>query len=447
MNNDLTVGKESKVLLKFCLPLFLSVIFQQLYNITDSFVAGKFISEEALAAVGNSYEITMVFIAFSTGCNMGCSVITARFFGSKRYADMKTAIYTNLLFCTAVCVSLMAIGLGFGDLILKLMRTPEIVFADSKLYLYIYALGLPFVMFYSIATSIFSALGDSKTPFIFLACSSVANVILDIVFVTRFNMGVAGVAWATFICQGVSCVLSMVVVFGRVARIKSGVKPKAFDFSIFKRSVSIMIPSTLQAGFVSVGNIMVQSFINPFGASVMAGYSAAMKVNGILVSSMHAFSNGMSNFTSQNLGAGQRERVRKGFIDTIKMAYAVCIPFMIVYFFFGRSIIYMFLDNPTVTALDTGEMFLKTVALFYFVIGTKIVADGTMRGAGMMASFTIATFSDLILRVALSAIFAKTIGSGAISWSWPIGWIVGAALSLLFYYYGFVKKREKSTLT
>ena len=215
MNKDLTVGKPQTVLWKFCLPLFASVIFQQLYNIADSFVAGKFIGEDALAAVGNSYEITLIFIAFGFGCNIGCSVIVSRLFGAKQYKELKTAVYTTLIASGVLCVTLMLLGLALGQPLLHLINTPENVFTDSWLYLEIYIWGLPFVLFYNIANGIFSAFGDSKTPFVFLACSSTANIGMDILFVTAFDMGVAGVAWATFICQGISCILAVLFVFRR----------------------------------------------------------------------------------------------------------------------------------------------------------------------------------------------------------------------------------------
>ena len=172
LNRDLTVGKPGKVLLRFCLPLFASIIFQQLYNIADSFVAGKFIGNDALAAVGNSYEITLIFIAFAFGCNIGCSVIAAQLFGAKKFSDLKTLVYTVLISSGVLCVVLMTCGFLFGGALLKLIRTPTELLADSKLYLDIYIAGLPFMFYYNVATGIFSAMGDSKTPFIFLACSS-----------------------------------------------------------------------------------------------------------------------------------------------------------------------------------------------------------------------------------------------------------------------------------
>lgn len=220
MNQDLTVGNPQTTLWKFCVPLFGSIIFQQLYNIADSLVAGKFIGENALAAVGNSYEITLIFIAFSFGCNMGCSVVVSRLFGAKKYKEMKTAIYTACIFSGLICALLMLIGITGSGVLLRLIRTPEAVFSDSKLYLDIYAWGLPFVFFYNISTGIFSALGDSKTPFCFLAVSSMSNIAVDIWFVKAFHMGVAGVAWATFLCQGISFILAMLTVFRRLAKIE-----------------------------------------------------------------------------------------------------------------------------------------------------------------------------------------------------------------------------------
>ena len=212
MNQDLTTGKPGAVLRKFCLPLFGSIIFQQLYNIADSFVAGKFIDNKALAAVGNGYEITLIFIAFAFGCNIGCSVLVSQLFGARQHRDMKTAVHTTLIASGVLCAVLMLVGFLCTDSLLRLIQTPEEILGDSKLYLNIYILGLPFVFYYNVATGIFSALGDSRTPFIFLACSSLSNIGADILFVTAFGMKVDGVAWATFLCQGVSCVLAIIFV-------------------------------------------------------------------------------------------------------------------------------------------------------------------------------------------------------------------------------------------
>lgn len=434
MNKDLTVGKPESVLCKFCLPLFGSIIFQQLYNIADSFVAGKFIGDNALAAVGNSYEITLIFIAFAFGCNIGCSVLAAQLFGAKRYNDMKTSVYTSLITGAAICIVLMIAGIVFCDGLLRLIKTPEEVFADSKLYLDIYIYGLPFVFLYNVATGIFSALGDSKTPFIFLACSSLSNIGVDILFVTAFKMGVAGVAWATFLCQGISCVLALVVVFLRFRTIKTEGKIKPFSWRLLKDFSIIAVPSILQQSFISVGNIIIQSVINGFGTAVMAGYSASVKLNNMVITSLTTLGNGISNFTAQNLGAAKFDRIKAGFRAGLKLVWALCIPIVLVYEFAGSKLVYIFLDNPTGAAMDTGVLFLRIVSPFYFVVAAKLVSDGILRGAGLMKKFMIATFTDLILRVALAEVLSRTaLGATGIWLSWPIGWAIATVVSIVFY--------------
>lgn len=433
MNKDLTVGKPESVLWKFCLPLFASIIFQQLYNIADSLVAGKFIGENALAAVGNSYEITLIFIAFAFGCNIGCSVIVSQFFGAKDYKNMKTSVYTAMISTAVLCAVLMLFGVLFCGNLLKLVKTPSAILNDSKLYLDIYIYGLPFMFFYNMATGIFSALGDSKTPFIFLAVSSVTNIFVDIIFVKAFNMGIAGVAWATFICQGISAVLAVIVVFLRLSKIKVLQRCPVFSFIILVKLLKIAIPSILQQSFISIGNIIIQSVINEFDAGTIAGYSAAVKLNNLVITSFTTLANGISNFTAQNLGAGKSERIRDGFKAGLKMVWIISIPLVLLYFFAGKQLLYLFLDNPTNTAIHTGIMFLCILSPFYFVVSAKLVADGILRGAGLMSRFMITTFTDLILRVVLAIILSKQFGSTGIWCAWPIGWSISTTLSVIFY--------------
>ncbi len=433
MNKDLTVGKPQTVLWKFCLPLFASVIFQQLYNIADSFVAGKFIGEDALAAVGNSYEITLIFIAFGFGCNIGCSVIVSRLFGAKQYKELKTAVYTTLIASGVLCVTLMLLGLALGQPLLHLINTPENVFTDSWLYLEIYIWGLPFVLFYNIANGIFSAFGDSKTPFVFLACSSTANIGMDILFVTAFDMGVAGVAWATFICQGISCILAVLFVFRRFSKIGTEGKIPVFSLKLLKDISVIAVPSILQQSFISVGNIIIQGIINGFGPGVMAGYAASVKLNNLVITSLTTLGNGISNFTSQNLGAKKNERIKEGFLAGVKLVWLICIPLVILYLFAGKYLVYLFLDTPSEAALETGIVFLRILSPFYFVVALKLVSDGVLRGAAMMKKFMVATFTDLILRVLLAWLLSILFASTGIWLAWPIGWTIAAVMSYFFY--------------
>lgn len=433
MNKDLTVGKPQTVLWKFCLPLFASVIFQQLYNIADSFVAGKFIGEDALAAVGNSYEITLIFIAFGFGCNIGCSVIVSRLFGAKQYKELKTAVYTTLIASGVLCVTLMLLGLALGQPLLHLINTPENVFTDSWLYLEIYIWGLPFVLFYNIANGIFSAFGDSKTPFVFLACSSTANIGMDILFVTAFDMGVAGVAWATFICQGISCILAVLFVFRRFSKIGTEGKIPVFSLKLLKDISVIAVPSILQQSFISVGNIIIQGIINGFGPGVMAGYAASVKLNNLVITSLTTLGNGISNFTSQNLGAKKNERINEVFLAGVKLVWLICIPLVILYLFAGKYLVYLFLDTPSEAALETGIVFLRILSPFYFVVALKLVSDGVLRGAAMMKKFMVATFTDLILRVLLAWLLSIPFASTGIWLAWPIGWTIAAVMSYFFY--------------
>lgn len=444
MNKDLTVGKPETVLWKFCMPLFGSIIFQQMYNIADSFVAGKFIGENALAAVGNSYGITMIFIAFAFGCNIGCSVIVSQLFGAKDYKNMKTAVYTTLIASAALCICLMLIGMLSCSALLRITNTPADIFADSKLYLDIYIWGFPFLLFYNVATGIFSALGDSKTPFFFLAFSSSANVLVDVLFVAAFHMGVAGVAWATFLCQGISCVLAIVVVFKRLMKIQTQGKVQIFSAQMLKKIAVIAIPSILQQSFISIGNIIIQGVINGFGAGVMAGYAAAVKLNNLVITSFTTLGNGISNYTAQNLGAGILERVKSGFKAGVKMVWTICVPITALYLLCSEGLIRLFMDTPSETALSSGVLFLRIVPPFYFIISVKLAADGILRGASMMKQFMISTFTDLILRVVLAIGLSMQFGYVGIWCSWPIGWIIGTALSVWFYKNGPWKPDQKA---
>lgn len=434
MNQDLTVGKPDAVLRRFCLPLFASVIFQQLYNIADSWVAGRFIGQNALAAVGNSYEITLIFIAFAFGCNMGCSVTVSGFFGAKDYNRMKSAVYTAMLATGIVCACMMVSGLVFSDSLLQWIKTPEEVLAGSKQYLDIYLWGLPFLFFYNLSTGIFSALGDSRTPFVFLVISSLSNIVLDVLFVTAFQMGVSGVAWATFLCQGVSCVLAVITVLKRLRKFKSVGSAKWFDWMILKKFLSIAIPSTLQQSFISVGNIIIQSIINGFGTEVMAGYSGAIKLNNLVITSFTTLGNGMSNYTAQNLGAEKLDRIGDGFKAGLRLVWILCLPFAFAYFFFGRNLMEFFLKEPTQAALSSGFAFLRIVSPFYFVVAAKLVTDGILRGSGRMGQFMTATFTDLILRVILAFAFSGTALKSIGIWcAWPVGWTVATVMSLCYY--------------
>ena len=442
MNKDLTEGRVAPILIKFALPLLLSMVFQQLYNIADSLVAGKFISEEALAAVGNSYEITLIFIAFAFGCNMGTSILVSQFFGAKRYDDVRLAITTSYISTFVLVVVLTICGILGTDGLLSLINTPQEIFADSALYLDIYIYGLVFLFFYNLATGVFSALGDSRTPFVFLAISSTANIFMDILFVTAFSMGVDGVAWATFICQGVSCILANAVLVKRISSMtKSLEKGRLFDSRMFFKFIYLAVPSILQQSFVSVGNILVQTIINSFGSAVIAGYSAAIKLNNLVITSTTTLANAVSSFTSQNIGAAKYERVVSGWRVGIAFTECMLIPIILLFTLGADLVLRIFLDDVSSLAMATGRSFLLIVAPFYLVVAIKNISDAVLRGAGDMKPFMADTFIDLLLRVGLSWLFSSYCGSVGIWLSWPVGWSVATVISIFFYLSGHCKKR------
>ncbi len=445
MIQDLTTGDSGKVLLGYTVPMFISVAFQQIYNIADSMIAGRFAGEDALAAVGASYPITMIFMAVAVGCNIGCSVVISQLFGARRYRELKTAVSTVLCVGFFLSAFLTVAGLATTVPMMRAIRTPDNIFADGALYLRIYIGGFVFLFLYNVVTGMFNSLGDSRTPLYFLIGSSVGNILLDLLFVAVFHWGVAGVAWATFIAQGAACVLALLAFRVRLREVdgrarndmpgQDGTQPKTplFSGAMLYKIALVAVPSILQQSFVSVGNIFIQSLVNSYGSDVIAGYSAAVKLNTFVITGFTTFGNGVSGFVAQNLGAGQTKRIRECFRAGVKIALTVAVCFGLLYFCAGGAMMRLFLEDASGTAMRTGLLFLKIVAPFYLVVSLKLIADGVLRGAEAMRCFMVSTFTDLILRVILAYILSGPFGASGIWLSWPVGWGVATALSLLFY--------------
>lgn len=433
MVQDLTKGKESKVLIKYTLPMFIGVAFQQLYNISDSIIAGKFAGEDALAAVGASYAITMLFMAVAVGCQIGCTVVVSRLFGAKDFTKMKTTIFTILISGFILSALLSIVGVLLSPTFMRLLKTPKNIFKDSELYLKIYIAGFIFLFLYNVVTGIFNSLGDSKTPLIFLICSSLGNIFLDWLFVAIFNKGVAGVAVATFIAQSLAGIAAFLVLLLRLKKIKTTEKPEFFSKKMLLEVARIAVPSVLQQSFISVGNLFIQKLVNNCGSSVIAGYSAAIKLNTFAITGFTTLGNSISSFTAQNLGAGKRERIRKGLKAGIWFSLAVALLFFLAFFFTGEVWVRLFMDaDASASALDTGMVFLKIVAPFYFIICIKLTCDGVLRGSAKMKEFMVATFTDLILRVVLAHILCAYYNEIGIFMSWPIGWSIAMVISLFY---------------
>lgn len=433
MTNDLTVGHPKNTLWRFLLPMLVSVMFQQFYNLADSMIAGRFAGEDALAAVGASYPITVIFMAFATGSNLGASVVVSRLFGARDYTRLKTAVNTAFTSCIALSLLLTLYGTVLNVPMMRWIRTPANVFSDGALYLRIYTFGLLFLILYNVCTGIFTAFGDSKTPLYFLIGSSIGNIALDIWFVAGLHMGVAGVAWATFLAQGISCVLAVTTLHLRLKKMPGSGKAALFDLKLFGQIAAIAVPSIMQQSVLSVGNLFVQVIVNRYGSAVIAGYSAAIKLNTFAITSFMSLGSCLSGYTAQNLGAGKGYRIRAGFQTGVRLSLLAALPFVALYFLFGRQMMGLFLDSGSTEAIQAGVMFLKIVSPLYLMISIKLMTDGILRGSGAMAYFVIATIPDLILRILFAWLLTPHFGSTGIWMAWPFGWTAATVLTMIFY--------------
>ncbi|MBR2382528.1 MAG: MATE family efflux transporter [Anaerotignum sp.] len=435
MITDLTQGDTRKMLWMFSIPMLLSVAFQQMYHIVDSIIAGRFIGEHALAAVGASHPITMVFMAVAVGSNIGCAVVVSGLFGAREYGKLKTVVCTIFITCIAASVIMTVLGLLAGDGMLSLIKTPADVFADASVYLKIYILGYLFSFLYNICNGVFTSLGDSRTPLYFLIGSSIGNIVLDLIFVIWLDMGVAGVAWATFAAQGAACILAFFPLIHRLQQLKTEEPYEKFSLPMLKQVTVIAVPSILQQCFISIGNVFVQSAVNSFGSAVVAGFSACQKLNVFCVTCMTTLSNGLSSFTAQNLGAKKTERVSEGWKAGSLLGVLICVPFFLFYFFCSETAMGLFLEADSTEAIQAGVDYLKIVTPFYFIVIFKVMCDGVLRGSSAMLQFMTGTFADLFLRVAFAFLFSKGLGFGetGIWMAWPIGWTLSTLISYNFY--------------
>ena len=434
---SLTSGNVWKVLLLYSLPLFGSALVQQLYSLVDLLVVGNYAEEgaQAVDAVGNAMVVINVLLAFALGGNGGCSVIVAKYFGENNMKKLRETVNTALIAFSVLCGVLMTVGFSMARLFLVGLSVHESYFGDCLSYLYIYIGSLPFVFLYNLGCGICSALGDSKTPFIFLAVSSVLNVGLDFLFVLVLRMGVAGAAWATFISQAVSCIPTVFVLIRKLRSCRSEEKPKAFDKYIFKDLTLASVPVILQNSFVSVGNFFVNKRINLIGEDATTGFTTAFKLVCIATMSVCSMSNGHTNFVSQNKAAGEFDRIKKGVIVELTYTMIISVVFLAMFVSFSQFFTNVFIqkDKLTQEALDYSVQFLTIVSCFLPVVCIKIVCDGAVRGSGGNLGFTVSTFTDLVLRVVFVYVLTDAgWGFGGVSWAWGIGWAVSTVIAVAF---------------
>lgn len=437
---SLTKGNVWKVLLLYSLPLFGSALVQQLYSLVDLLVVGNFAKEGALAvdAIGNATVVVNVLLAFALGANGGCAVIVARHFGEKDDKRVRETVNTAFVSFAVLCAVIMVLGFGLGNAALGALGVHGAYFDDCLSYLYIYIGSLPFVFLYNLGCGICSALGDSKTPFVFLVISSVLNVGLDICFVYVLHLDVAGAAWATFISQAVSSVLTVVVLIKKFKTLAPGQKPKIFDRQLLRELTVTSVPIILQQCFVSVGNFFVNRCINGIDeyGNATTGFTTAFKIIVTATMSTVSMSNGFSNFASQNKAAGEYGRIKKGFYVMALYILSVSLLFTVIFFSCPEFLTRVFVTSDKLTddAMNYSIMYLTIVSWFLPVVGVKIIADAAVRGCGGNVGFTISTFTDLLLRVILVYVLVD-IGWGfsGVCWAWAIGWSVSMLIAVAFW--------------
>lgn len=429
-----------KALVAFSLPMMLGNLFQQLYTMTDSVIVGRYVGEDALAAVGASYSLTSVFIAVAIGGGVGGGVLVSRAFGSRDYDDMKEAVSTSLVAFLALSILMAAFGYLFSQDIMRALNTPADILDDAVLYLRIYFLGLPFLFMYNILSSTFNALGRSRIPLYFLVFSSLLNVALDLFMVAVLDMGIAGAAWATLIAQGLSACLSFIVLL-RVLSSFDGRTSRLFDLSTSLKMVRLAIPSILQQSTVSIGMMLVQSVVNGFGSQVLAGYSAGMRLENIATVPMVSIGNAMSSYTAQNLGAGRQDRVVKGYRASYAMVLFFALVIMLVFELAATPLVGMFIGaDGTASAYATGTSYLRFMGWFFVIIGFKMATDGLLRGSGDVRVFTIANIVNLTTRVVFSFLLSPVVGVAMVWYIVPVGWLLNWGISLTGYLRGVWKR-------
>lgn len=438
MVRDMTKGSAAKLILAFTIPMFIGNVFQQLYNMVDSVVVGRFVGPNALAAVGTSFPIIFFLISLVLGLTMGSGIIISQFFGAKQYDKVRRAASTALIFQTVFGIVLSIIGFLVSKPLLLLLRTPPEIINDSATYMRIYFCGLLFMFTYNTFSSILRALGDSKTPLYFLMVSAVVNTVLDVLFVAKFGWGVAGVAWATLIAQAISAVLCVIYIRRRLPILQFTRAEFVFDRELFKMMVKIGIPSSVQQSVVSIGMMAVQGLINSFGGVTMAAYTAASRLDTFAMMPIQNFSMALSTYAGQNIGGSRMDRVRAGLRATLAMAMVSCLVVSVLVFFVGPQLIQIFVGAGETEVISRGVGYLRIVSLFYVFFSIMIVLNGLLRGAGDTMVTMSTSLVDLGTRVVVAYWLASipTLGFRGIWWSIPAGWTVSAIIPIVRYLTG-----------
>lgn len=425
----------AKAILIFSIPLILSNLFFQLYETFDTIIVGRFNGDDALAAVGASFAVTMVMIAFATGTGIGCSVLISRYYGANDTSKVKTSVSTVLLFSLAFSLVIMIAGVVLTKPLLELLKTPSNIMDDAVLYLKIYSLGMPFMFLYNVQSSIFSSFGNSKMPLFLLVLSSGLNIGLDFLFVGYLGKGVMGAAIATVIAQSFSFFVSLFLLIKRVFFLGDWKKYeyKLFSLEILKEMLSYAVVSIIQSSVTSIGLLLIQSVVNRFGSDMLAGYTAGNKIDSFAIVPFMAVGNALSTYTAQNIGAGKNDRVKKGFVASIVLCAAMAVFILVLVLNLKNQLIglYLDIDKSSQDTVSTAVLYISQMAFFYFLMGLSSCQSGLLRGEGRLIILFINCFISLAIRVGFAFIFVNYLGVSAVWLSLPAGWIVTSLYMLV----------------
>ncbi|MEI8046348.1 MAG: MATE family efflux transporter [Bacteroidota bacterium] len=432
---DLTTGNSGSLIFKFAIPMLIGNVFQQMYNIVDSIVVGRYIGKQALAAVGASFPLIFMLISFVVGVAMGTTIIVSQFFGAKDIKNVKRAIETMFIFLFFASIGVTILGITLSGPIFRLINLPEDVMPQAITYFNIYLVGTVFFFGFNGISSVLRGLGDSKTPLYFLVISTVMNVILVWLFVAVFKWGVAGSAWATVIAQAGAFFTGVIYLNRTHEIVKLNSLKLVFDRAIFRKSLMIGLPTGLQQTFVSMGMLAITRIVNGFGTDVIAAYSAAGRLDSLAGMSAMNFGAALSTFVGQNLGANKPDRVKQGLKATFMMSGALALFTSIVVILFRKSLMGLFTDDVAVIAI--GAEYLVIVSSFYIFFSTMFVIGGVMRGAGdTIIPMFITLFALWAIRIPAAWILSRYFGVDGIWWSIPVAWFIGMTLSYLYYLKG-----------
>jgi putative MATE family efflux protein len=437
---DLSVGKESRLIFQFALPMLVGNVFQQLYNVVDSIVVGKFIGKEALAAVGASFPIIFTLMSMLIGVAIGSTIIIAQYFGAKDMQNVKKAINTLYIFLFFASVFITVVGILFSRQIFQLMNVPAEVIPLAVRYFNVYMLGSVFYFGFNGISAVLRGLGDSKTPLYFMIITTLLNVALALLFVISFGWGVTGAALATVIAQFVTLVMAIVYLNRKHEVVKLNFRKLGFDMDIFKKGIRIGFPIGFQQAFVALSMMAMYWLVNRFGTNAAAAYSVAFRIDSFASMPAMNFANALSTFVGQNLGAGKPERVKRGFVSTFYMTSAVSICITILAMAFSDPIMRLFTNDAEVIAI--GKSYLLIVTGFYVIFSTMFIVGGVMRGAGDTFIPMLITFIALwVVRIPVCYYLSEHTGFTGIWWGIPIAWVIGLVLHYSYYATGRWKKK------